>query len=56
MKYYLDDKEISLEQLDKAVVEADNRNSKYDSIYWRITLGCVYNNKLCFFTERFEDC
>lgn len=56
MKYYLDDKEISLEQLDKAVVEADNRDSEYGSIYWRITLCGVYNDKLCFFTECFEDC
>lgn len=55
MKYYLDGKELSLEQLDKALEEVD-RDPNYDEICWRITLCNVHDDRLCFVTEVFEDC
>lgn len=54
MKYYLDGKELSLEQLDKALEEVD-KDPDCDEICWRITLCNVHDDKLCFVTEVFEE-
>lgn len=56
MKFYLDGKEVNLDQLEQHLEELDNRDANYDEIYWRIALDYIKDSNLYFETMRFEDC
>ena len=56
MKYYLDEKEIGINQLKQHLEELDSRDANCDEIYWRIVLDYIKDGNLYFETIRFEDC
>lgn len=56
MKYYLDEKEINLSQLEQYLEELNNRDADCYSIYWVIVLDHIKDGNLYFETIRFEDC
>lgn len=56
MKYYLDEEEVTLDQLNQHLEELYNRDANYDEIYWRAVLDYIKDGNLYFETIRFEDC
>lgn len=55
MKYYLEDKEVTSEQLEDALSEVHMRDANYDSIRWDIVLCNIAGDKMYFEIYRFED-
>lgn len=56
MKYYLDEKEVTLDQLGQHLEELNNRDANYDEIYWIAALDYIKDGNLYFETIRCEDC
>lgn len=56
MKYYLDGKEVNLDQLKQHLGELNNRDTDCYSIYWEVVLDYIKDDNLYFETMRFEDC
>ena len=56
MKYYLDGKEVNLDQLKWHLEELSNRDNDCYNIYWEVVLDHIKDDNLYFETMRFEDC
>ena len=56
MKYYLDEKEVTLDQLNQHLEELYNQEAYCDDIYWKAVLIDIKDGNLYFETMRFENC
>lgn len=56
MKYYLDEEEVNLDQLNQYVEELYDRDADCDEIYWKVVLIYIKDGNLYFETMRFENC
>ena len=56
MKYYLDEKEVNLDQLEQCLEELYNQEADCDDIYWKAVLIDIKDGNLYFETMRFENC
>ncbi len=56
MKIYLDEEEVTLDQLNQHLEELYNRDANYDDIYWKAVLIDIKDGNLYFETMRFENC
>ena len=53
MKYYLDNKEVTQEQLEQALLDVHLRDLKYYNICWEVVLCNIEGDKMYFETCRF---